>query len=452
VDEALVDRAVRRVLLQKLGLGLLDADWTPEGSVAGAGRVELDSAGNRAIARSLAERSVILLANTGVLPLHLTAQLPAATPAGDRLRIALVGPCADDPLAFMGCYSFPNHVLAHYPDHGMGVEAPSLFAALGEEFGPGTLTLAQGCSVRGEDRSGFDAAVAAARAADVCIAVMGDRAGLFGLGTSGEGCDVADLSLPGVQGDLVDRLLDCGTPVVLVVVSGRPYALGTYAGRAAAVVQAFMPGEEGGSAIAGVLSGRLVPSGRCPVQIPKLTGGQPGTYLQPPLGANSDGVSNLDPTPQFAFGHGLSYTTFDYADLELSDDEIPTDGELTVGVTVTNTGERAGDEVVQLYLHDVQAQVTRPLLQLAGFARIGLEPGRACRVTFRLHADRTAFTGIDLRRIVEPGRIEVFVGRSAADLPCRGGFTLTGQVREAGHDRVLTTPAEVHHLEVGRDT
>jgi beta-glucosidase len=187
----------------------------------------------------------------------------------------------------------------------------------------------------------------------------------------------------------------------------------------------------------------VVPTGRLPVQIPRHPGGQPTTYLHPPLGGNSAGISNLDPTPLFPFGHGLSYTRYDYADLRLSRPEIPTNGELEISVAVRNAGERAGEEVVQLYLRDTVAQVTRPVRQLAGFTRVALEPGQRATVTFTLHADRTSFTGVDLRRIVEPGVVEVFVGRSADDLPCSGSFTLAGPVREVGHDRVMTTPARV---------
>jgi beta-glucosidase len=323
------------------------------------------------------------------------------------------------------------------------LEVQTAVDALRAELPDAEVVHEPGCAVMGEDRSGFAAAVAAARDADVCIALVGDLAGLFGQGTSGEGCDAEDLRLPGVQADLLAELVETGTPVVVVVVSGRPYALGEVHGRAAALVQAFMPGEEGGSAIAGVLSGRVQPGGKLPVQVPRGPGGQPGTYLQPPLGANSAGISNLDPTPLFPFGHGASYTTFEVDDLRLGAAEIPTDGEVTVSVRVRNTGARAGDEVVQLYLHDVVAQVTRPVLQLTGFARVRLEPGASTVVRFTVHADRTAFTGRDLQRVVEPGELEVLVGTSAADLPCRGRVRLIGPLRVVGHDRQLVTPVDV---------
>jgi beta-glucosidase-like glycosyl hydrolase len=433
VPEELIDRAARRVLRQKAELGLLDADWSPESPAMVEGTFDLDPPANRALARELAEASVILLANDGTLPLDERAR-----------TVALVGPCADDPLAFLGCYSFPNHgVMLGHAGLGLGIEVPTLLAALRGESPDATVVHEPGCPIQEPDRSRLQAAADAARSADVCIAVVGDRPGLFGRGTSGEGCDAEDLSLPGIQDELLDALLETGTPLVLVVVSGRPYALGRYAGRLAAVVQAFLPGEEGGPALAGILSGRVVPSGKLPVQLPRSAGAQPSTYLHPVLGGNSGGVSSIDPTPMFAFGHGLSYTTFGYSEFTVSVDEVPTDGEVKVSCVVHNEGDRAGAEVVQLYIADPVAQVTRPVIELAGFARVMLQPAERARVTFTLHADRTSFTAVDLRRIVEPGEIRVMVGASSEDIRGRGAFRLTGEPRIVGHDRVLTTPCVI---------
>jgi beta-glucosidase len=436
VPEELVDRAARRLLRQKAELGLLDPDWTPEASVAGAGEVELDPPANRELARELAERSVVLLDAADRLPL-LGPDRPALR------RVAAVGPCAADPRTFMGCYAFPNHVLPRHPGLGLGVEVPAAVDALRAELPGVEVGYEQGCAVQGGDRSGFAAAVAAARDAELCVAYVGDLAGLFGRGTSGEGCDAEDLRLPGLQADLLAELVATGTPLVVVVVSGRPYALGELAGRAA-LVQAFMPGEEGGAAVAGVLSGRVQPGGKLPVQIPRRIGGQPSTYLQPPLGSpESAGISPLDPTPLFPFGYGGSYTTFEVDDLRMDATEIGTDGEFAATVRVRNTGDRAGDEVVQLYLRGVLARVVRPVRQLAGFARVRLEPGEAIDVRFRVHADRTAFTDLDLARVVAPGELDVQVGTSAADLPCRGTVRVTGPRRVVGHDRRLDTPVEL---------
>ena len=445
VPEELVDRAVRRVLRQKLELGLLDADWAPEtaGRTAaaeaqtsdpGAAAGELDPESNRALAREAAERSVVLLANDdGLLPL---------TPELAR-KVALIGPCADDPRTFLGCYAFPNHVLPRYPGSGLGIGIPTLREALGAELLGATLSFAEGCPVRDEDRSGIAAAVAAAAEADVAVLAVGDRSGMFGGGTSGEGCDAPDLELPGVQGELVRAVQATGTPVVLVVVSGRPYALGRYADGCAALVQAFLPGEEGGAALAGVLTGRTAPSGKLPVQVPFSPSAQPGTYLAAPLGRFSEGISNIDNRPLYPFGHGLSYTEFAYSDLTVSEDRIRTDGEVEVSCVVRNTGDRDGREAVQLYVEDPVAQVARPALMLAGFASVPLAAGAQARVSFRLHTDHFSYTGLAGSRLVEPGEIRLLVGSSSADIRLRGAVELTGPVRETGPDRRLTCPVHI---------
>jgi beta-glucosidase len=437
VDEALVDRAARRLLTQKVELGLLDPDWSPEASVAAAAQTDLDSPANRALAAEIAEKSIVLL--------DAGTALPLTGPDRPSLqRIAVVGPCADDPQAFLGCYSFPNHVLVRYPNSGLGLEITSVLGALRAELPDVEIDHARGCAIAGDDRSGIAEAVDAARAAELCLVVVGDRAGLFGTGTSGEGCDVPDLRLPGVQAELVDAVLDTGTPVVVVVVSGRPYALGEIAPRAAGLVQAFFPGEEGGAAIAGVLSGRIQPSGKLPVQIPRHPGAQPSTYLQPPLGSTeSDGITTVDTSPLFPFGYGTSYTSFEVGPARLSASEIATDGELEVAIDVRNTGSRDGVEVVQLYLHDVVAQVARPVKTLIGFARVEVAAGASRVVRFRVHADRFAYPDASLRRIVEPGDVQLLLGTSAADLPVCETVRVTGPTRVAGGDRVLTTPVAI---------
>ncbi|MER5447911.1 glycoside hydrolase family 3 N-terminal domain-containing protein [Streptomyces sp. NPDC002766] len=420
IPESLIDRAARRVLLQKCELGLLDEDWDPEP----AERIDLDSASNRALARRLAEESVVLLDNPdGILPL-----------APDT-RIAVVGPRAADALAMLGCYSFPSHVLTHHPEVPMGIGIPTVLEALRAELPDAKVTFAEGCGVDDPGTGGFEEAVARTAEADVCVAVLGDRAGLFGRGTSGEGCDVTDLRLPGVQADLLDSLVATGVPVVLVLLTGRPYALGRWDGRLGAVVQAFFPGEEGGPAVAGVLSGRVNPSGRLPVSVPREPGGQPWTYLQPPLGLAGE-VSNLDPTPLYPFGHGRSYTTFAW-ESDSTGAEIGTDGSYDVSATVRNTGERPGTEVVQLYLHDPVASVVRPDVRLIGYQRLDLDPGESARVTFRFHADLSSFTDRSGRRVVEPGALELRLAASSADIRHTSHLTLTGPLRELGPDRQL---------------
>ncbi|WP_188195329.1 glycoside hydrolase family 3 N-terminal domain-containing protein [Nonomuraea sp. SYSU D8015] len=433
VDEALIDRALRRVLAQKAEQGLLDAGWRPLPEDPDG--LRLDDETGRDITLRLARESIVLLRNAGgVLPL-----------APGR-RVALVGPVADDPMAMLGCYTFPAHVGPH-PEQGLGVEIPSLREALAELV-PG-LTYVPGCAITGDDTSGIPAAVAAAAEADVCVLAVGDRAGLFGRGTSGEGCDAVDLDLPGVQGELVRAVLATGTPVVLVLLAGRPYALGPETDAAAAVVYGFFPGQLGGQALAEVLTGAVNPSGRLPVSVPRDAGALPSTYLSPPLGRRSE-VSSVDPTPAFPFGHGLGYTTFEWSDAGVRGPaEWPVDGETTVEITVRNTGSRPGAEVVQLYLHDPVAQTTRPVVRLVGYARVPLEVGRAARVSFTVPADLTSFTGVRGRRIVEPGDVELRFGRSSADTAAVLPLRLTGAEREVGHDRKLLAAVAVTPEEGG---
>ncbi|MEV6665027.1 beta-glucosidase [Streptomyces nigra] len=434
VPEALVDRAVRRVLTQKVALGLLDPDWNPLPAALDAadeddpsalrGHIDLDGPANRALARTLAEQAIVLLSNDGTLPLD-----------GPR-RIALIGPNADEPTAVLGCYSFPQHIGVRHPDTPLGIELPTLRETLAAEFPDAEITYARGTGVDDGDLSGLAEATRLAREADVTLVVLGDRAGLFGRGTSGEGCDVATLALPGAQQQLLDALLDVETPVVTVLLAGRPYALGRAVGESAAIVQSFFPGEEGTRAIAGALAGRVNPSGRLPVSVPRGPGSQPGTYLGAPL-AHASEVSSIDPTPAFAFGHGLSYTRFEWTDLAVEAQEAPTDAEFALSLTVCNTGERSGTEVVQLYLHDPVASVVQPVQRLVGYSRLALEPRQARRLRITIPADLASFTGRDGRRVVEPGELELRLSASSADPRLTARVTLTGAERHVDHTRRL---------------
>ncbi|GAA2044193.1 glycoside hydrolase family 3 N-terminal domain-containing protein [Agromyces tropicus] len=444
VDVELVDTALRRVLRQKAELGLLDSGWSPvPPALAGLGladadltdadathadrlrgRIDLDPPGNRALARELAERAVVLVRNDGTLPL-------GAPPV-----IAVVGPNADDPYAMLGCYSFPTHVVTQHPGVRIGVRIPTLLDALRAEFPGSEVRHAAGTSVDGGETDGIAAAAELAAAADVVVLALGDRAGLFGRGTSGEGCDAESLALPGAQQGLVDAVLDTGTPAVLALLAGRPYALGRAVAESAAIVQAFFAGEEGAGAIAGVLGGRVNPSGRLPVSIPATPGAQPTTYLAPPLARASD-VSNVDPTAAFPFGHGLGYATFDWESFTGDRDEVATDGSVTVRLRVRNAGGRAGTEVVQLYLHDPVASVVRPVQRLVGFARVGLGPGEAAEVRVTVPADLAAFTARSGERVVEPGELVLSAGRSSGDLPFAHRVRLVGPTRVVDHRRRL---------------
>ncbi|WP_028804807.1 glycoside hydrolase family 3 N-terminal domain-containing protein [Streptomyces sp. 142MFCol3.1] len=434
IPEELIDRALRHVLTQKAMLGLLDPDWNPmPTALDGAdtdtpqalrGTVDLDRPENRQLAREIAEKAVVLLTNDGTLPLTRPR------------RIALIGPNATEPTAVLGCYSFPQHIGVRHPGTPLGIALPTLGDTLAAEFPDAEFTLARGTGIDDGDLSHLPEALQAAREADIAVVVLGDRAGLFGRGTSGEGCDAEALVLPGAQQELLDALLDLDTPVITVLLAGRPYALGRAADESAAIVQSFFPGEEGTHAIAGVFSGRVNPSGRLPVSVPRRPGSQPTTYLGARLAHTSE-VSNIDPTPAFAFGHGLSYTEFDWSDLSVEAQQAPTDGEFTLACTVRNTGERSGTEVVQLYLHDPVASVVQPVQRLVGYTRLELEPGEARRVRVTVPADLASFTGRDGRRIVEPGELEVRLAASSADARLTARLTLTGAERHVDHTRRL---------------
>jgi len=412
VPVELVDTAVLRVLRQKEELGLLDQDFSADLDDAA---VDLDPASHRALAARLAEESVVLLSNTGVLPL-----------AAPR-TVAVVGPNADRAQALFGCYSFANHVLAQHPGTELGLDVPTVLDAVRAELTGADVRYERGCAVDDDDRSGIEAAVAAAAAAELAIVVVGDQAGLFGRGTVGEGCDRDSLELPGVQRELVEAVLATGTPVVLVLLTGRPYAIDWALERCAAAVQAFFPGEEGAAAVAGVLSGRVNPSGRLPVSLPRSAGSQPYSYLHPPLGGASS-VSNLPTAPVLPFGHGLSFTSFEYSDLAVESDQVPTDGSIVVSVEVRNSGDRDGAEVVQVYGHDVVASITRPVAQLLGYARVELAAGERATVRLTVPTTRLAFSDRTMTRVVEPGDVELWVGRSCAERTLQAGVTLVGDV------------------------
>jgi len=408
LDERLIDRALARHLTQKERHGLLDAD-AYEGRPPTA--IDLDSAEHQRIARKIADESLVLLKNDGVLPLAGPDRTPPK-------KIAVIGPNADSVEGLQGCYSFANHVLAHYPDYAIGFHIPTVREALGYAFADAgyeqpEIVYAKGCEIEGDDVSGFPEAVAAAKSADVVVAVLGDRAGLFGRGTVGEGNDAESLEIPGVQSELVKALIATGKPVIQIMLVGRPYVITEALSDRGpnAFIRAAFPGEGGGLAIADALVGTVNPSGRMPLSSPRSSGAQPYSYLHPILGGPSD-VTNTDPTPLRPFGFGLSYTTFDYSDFEV-DESVAAGGTFRAAVTVTNTGDRDGDDVVQLYGHDLVGSVARPIAQLLGYQRVSLKAGESKRITFEVPTTRFAFTDRKMRKIIEPGDVEVWVGSHA---------------------------------------
>jgi beta-glucosidase len=410
LSEATVDTAVRRVLEAKASAGLLEEPTVD----AAAAPEAFGTAAGTDLARRAARESITLLENDGLLPL-----------AGDDLEtVALVGPKADNDKELLGDYAYA----AHYDEVDDfdattprdALEARGAAAGFDVEYTPG-------CTTTGPATDGFDAAATAAAAADVAIVCVGARSAVDfsdtdeegrnrpSVPTSGEGCDVTDLGLPGVQADLVERLLETGTPVVVTVVSGKPHAIESIAESAPAVLHAWLPGEEGGAAVADVLFGEHNPSGRLPLSIPKSVGQLPVYYSRKPNSATEDHVY-VDSEPLYPFGYGLSYTDFEYGDLAVSTDAIGPSGSVTATVEVTNAGTRAGHEVVQLYQRAENPTQARPVQELVGFERVHLEPGQTATVSFRVDASQLAYHDRDMNLTVEAGPYELRVGASAADI------------------------------------
>ena len=435
-DGPLLDRSVRRVLAQKEALGLLDRPYVDTARARDA----FDTRAHRALARRAAAASVVVCTNDGVLPL---------SPDGVA-RVAVIGPAANDKRLQLGDYGYPSHVeLAFEADPVVGAPVERRTITPGPDYVPMTTVLeglraalpgatvehAEGCGLLDDDRTGFDEAVAIGRRADVAVVCVGGKSGLTRDATSGEFRDVTDLGLPGVQHDLVEAVVATGTPVVVVVLSGRVHALPWVAEHAAALVVAWCPGEEGGSGIADVLTGAVPPGGRLPVTVPRSVGQVGLTYAHHKGGGASQFYGDYvdaPRTPLFPFGHGLSWSPVDYADLVVEG--------LVVSCTVTNAGDAHDvDEVVQLYLRDEVASVGRPERALAGFAHVRLAPGSSARVTFDVDEGRLGFHDASLDFVVEPGEVTVLVGASSADIRLEGTTTIGGERRRVDPNRVRAT-------------
>jgi beta-glucosidase len=465
----LVDRAVRRVLRSKFSVGLFEQPYVD----AGAAAAQFDTRADRALARRAATQSLVLLQNRGgLLPLDL----------GALRRIAVLGPAADDRRLLQGDYHYPAHVemtfegegddlgiLGSRPADGDASGGEAYLPAEGGAFQPGPhyvehvtplagiraavatagheveVAHARGCDVAGNDASGLAEAVTVAGAADVALVFVGGKSGLTRSATVGEARDASDLALTGVQQQLVDAVVATGTPTVVVLVSGRVHAIPEIAATVPAVVQAWLPGEEGGHAIADVLFGLAEPGGRLPVSMPRAVGQVPVHHAYRTgggramfYGAYADGPT----TPLFAFGHGLTYTTFAHGDLEVVSAGT-TSEPIVLRASVTNTGGRAGTETVQLYVRDDVASVVRPYQQLVGFGRVALAPGERGVVDFVVHPSRLAFYDEAMRFVVEPGSFRFSVGGASDRADRHATVALSGDVAAYRQRDVVATTATV---------
>jgi beta-glucosidase len=327
------------------------------------------------------------------------------------------------------------------------VEIHTILHALGEKVSSETeLIFAQGCEVLGEDKSGFDEAVAAAQQADVALVMLGGKSGLTDDCTCGEARDRADLNFTGVQQELLEAVAATGTPVVLVLVNGRPLSTSWAAENIPAIVEAWLPGEEGAEAVVEVLFGDVNPSGKLPITIPRHVGQVPIYYNHKPSGGKSHWKTtyvDLSNLPLWPFGFGLSYTQFELSDLQVDKSEVAVGEAVQVSLKVANVGERDGDEVVQLYVRDRVASVTRPLKELKGFKRVSVAAGSCQTVTFTLFVNQLGFYNLEMDYVVEPGTIELMIGTSSEDIHLRTQIEIVGDVTEISKEKVYFSEATI---------
>ena len=394
VSLATINNDVRHVLTLKYLAGMFDHPLTDPGRVQTA---ELTPA-HLAAARTMAARSMVLLNDKN-------NALPLSTGASS---VAVVGPLANDPADQLG----PDVPIGYSIDQGKVV---SVLDGIKAAVPGATVNYAQGCDTSCTSTTGFGAAVSAAQASAVTVVVVGEPAA-----DSGEASSRSDISLPGQQLALVQAIAATGKPYVVVLMNGRPLTISWLADNAPALLESWFPGTEGGDAVADVLFGKVNPGGKLPMSFPRNVGQIPISYNELPTGRPYDPNNKytskyLDVvnTPQYAFGYGLSYTTFALSNLHLSSSSIPANGTLTVTADITNTGTKTGDDVAQLYVHESGTSILQPVRKLEGFQRVTLKPGQAQTVTFKLGPANLGFYNNQGQFAVEPGGFDVYVGDSS---------------------------------------
>ncbi len=396
VPQSEVDEAVRRVLRVKFQIGLFEnpyKDCDPQRE-----KNQILTPGNRALARSIADQSIVLLKNdNNILPLKK-----------DLTSIAVIGPLADDQRDMLGPWS----------GVGRPQDVVTLLDGIRKKVGLNTHVLtARGCGITDSSKSGVFEALAIANNADAVIAVVGESSNM-----SGEAASRSDIRLPGVQEELLRDLHATGKPVIVVLANGRPLAIPWIAQNCAAIVETWFLGVEAGNAVADVLFGDFNPSGKLTTSFPRATGQVPIYYNHKHTGRPANDTvkftsryMDLPSSPLYPFGYGLSYTTYQYSDLRLSAHKLHPNDSIVVSAVVKNTGDRTGIEIAQLYIHDEVASVTRPVKELKGFQRITLGPGESKRVEFMLRPDQLRFFNLSMQNIIEPGTFDVYVGPSSAE-------------------------------------
>ena len=391
LSEEVINEAARRILRVKFWLGLFEDPYVdPEEAEKICG-----SEKHRKLALKAAREATVLLKNDGILPL-----------SRDLKSIAVIGPNA-------------NKVrVGGYSGHGVKVVTP--LEGIKNKVSQNTqVYFAKGCKITGNSKKGFEKAIKIAEKSNVAILFVGNSEE-----TEGEGRDRCNLDLPGVQEELIKEISSTRTPVVVVLINGSAITMAKWIDKVEAVVEAWYPGEEGGSAISEALFGDYNPGGRLPITVPKTTGQLPLYYNHKPTGRGYDYVDLRGEQALFPFGYGLSYTEFEYSNLKINPQKISPQGKVNISLDVKNIGRYKGDEVVQLYIKDKVATVARPIKELKRFERITLEPDQKKRVNFTLLSQDLVFYDINMDLVVERGIFEVMIGSSSEDIRLKGSFEI----------------------------
>ncbi len=443
----LVDRAVLRSLQKKAELGLFENPYVDEGRVPEFFETHVQ----RSLALEIARKSMVLLKNDGTLPLSPRSG-----------TIAVIGPNADNRDCLLGDYSYSSmldlmtsklqgggppadsfdrtHIAAH------AVQIPTILSALKNTAPEVSFTYAQGCDRLTDDPSGIDAALQITHQADAVILVLGDHSGLTPPCTTGETRDSADLTLSGIQERLAEAVIAAGKPVIAVLVTGRPYAIPMLAESANAILEAWLPGEEGAAAIAETIFGINNPGGKLAVTFPRHVGQVPIFYNQKPSGGKSNwyiDYVNVKASPQFPFGHGLSYTTFEYSRFSISQPQVSAGETADIQVQIANSGPCLGEEVVQLYVQDEFASSPRPVKELKGYIRLALQPGEQKVVTFHLPVNLLAYYDQNQQLVLESGSFKIMLGSSSEDIRCAGSLLVCGDKKYPVDQQVFHCPVSV---------
>lgn len=396
VSESTIDNAVRRILTMKFELGLFDDPYRYNDVQREKDLVMSDE--KLEFARDFSRKSIVLLKNeNNTLPL-----------SSDIRSIALIGPLADNQREMIGSWSAAG-------DYSKSITLKQ--GIENRQAANTTIHFAHGANINDDDRSGFPQAISAAQNAEVIVLAIGEYAL-----QSGEAASRSDINLPGVQQELFDELKQLGKPIIVVLMNGRPLTITDIDQQADAILETWFLGTTAGDAIADVLFGDYNPSGKLPVTFPRNVGQIPVFYNMKNTGRpESDDkytskYLDVPNTPLYPFGYGLSYTTFEYSDISVNNNQMNINGTLQASITVTNTGNRYGEEVVQLYIRQLVGSITRPVKELKAFRKIGLEPGESLQVTFELTSKDLAFYNANNEFIAEPGEFHLFIGTNSRDL------------------------------------